>query len=516
MRTGFWNMDHPGGRSYTTGEPPASVPSPKPIGASALRCRRADVQGLWLPIVVGVHRFGFPRRAGDRSDPLGAQPLAPLLFLGGTMRSILRGASLVLVGSCTAGVPADKLVSTDPGDAHDTAQPCAADGGDVPKDPSPVADPTVEEVTGSAPAAGACSDLYDPDELRTFALDFSDEEWSSIQRDCARTSQAYHPVQLTVGDETVDAMARLKGNWSWSCDKMQFVVSFNEVDPDGRFHGLRKLVIEAPWYDHTVLHERLAFPLFKARGLPWSCVNNVRVDINGSYYGLYANVERIDHEYLERHFEEYGGNLYQGGVELKTNEDVGDTSRQQALVEADTVEQIEALVDLDQAVAEWAMEAMIPAMDNYWAGVEINYYLYDHPSRGFVFLPYDLDISFGDAAYSDGRLIWPGSATADPITHEHGGWGKEALVETVLADPYWCGRFVEELALARSVYDPAAMAAQVDLWDAQIRSSLEDDPNKTFSNSRHTTAIGLLKDFVADRAAFVDDWLARGGHCPVD
>ena len=146
-------------------------------------------------------------------------------------------------------------------------------------------------------------------------------------------------------------------------------------------------MLDAPWYDHSLLHERLAFSIFEERALPYSCSNNARLLINGDYYGLYANVERIDHEYLERHFEEYEGNLYQAGSELKTNEDLNDTSDIETYQSAQTVEEIEALVDLDQAVEEWSMEAMIPAMDNYYAGVEINYYIYNHPSRGLSICP---------------------------------------------------------------------------------------------------------------------------------
>jgi hypothetical protein len=295
---------------------------------------------------------------------------------------------------------------------------------------------------------------------------------------------------------------------------MQFVVSFNEEDPDARFKGLRKLMFDAPWYDRTLLHERLAHPMFAERGLPYSCVNNARVSVNGEYYGLYANLERIDHEYLERNFEEFEGNLYQGGAELKTNEDVGDTSRLQALRAAVTVDEIAELVDLDQAVAEWAMEAMIPAMDNFWAGVEINYYLYDHPSRGFVYLPYDLDLSFGDGAYTDGTLVWPQSLTVDPITWEHSGWQKEALVETVLADVYWCERFVDELRAAREVYDPDTLLGRVDEWSAQIEDAYAEDPHATYSPREHQEGLALLREFIPARADFVDDWLASGDHCP--
>jgi hypothetical protein len=359
----------------------------------------------------------------------------------------------------------------------------------------------------------ACSDIYDPGIVPTFELAFSDTELQSLQSDCAQGLQNYHPVEFSYEGETLAAMARLKGNWSYSCDKYQFVISFNEQNPDGRFHGLRKIVLDAPWYDRTLLHERMAFPLFEALGLPYSCVNNARLMVNGSYYGAYANVERLDHEYLERHFEAYQGNLYQGGAELKTNDLENDTTHRDALFAATTVQEIEGLVDLDEAVAEWAAEAMLPAMDNYWAGVEINYYLYDHPARGFVYLPYDLDIVFGDSAYEDGSLLWPDSVWSGPITYEHPGWLKEPIFQMVLADPNWCARFVEELVVARAAYSPEAMAEQVAEWADQIASAVEEDPNKPFSPIDHDAAIAQLEAFFAERAAFVDDWLLAGDHC---
>ncbi len=337
-----------------------------------------------------------------------------------------------------------------------------------------------------------------------------------MEDDCDATRQQYRPAQFRYGSEQHDVMVRLKGNWSWSCQKMQFVVSFNETDPNGRFHGVRKLVFDAPWYDRTLLHERLAFPVFEARGLPYSCANSARVMINGAYYGLFTNVERLDKEYLQRHFAEADGNLYQAGSELKTNETINDTSDIEALNAATTVAEIDALMDLDQAVAEWATEAMLPALDNYWAGVEINYYLYNHPARGFVYLPYDMDIIFGDSARENGDLIWPDAVDADPITYEHNEWRKEALMQRVLADATWCQRFVDELILARAAYSPDALNAQVDAWSAQIAQALADDPNKTFTTAEHQASVASLKAFFAQRAAFVDQWLQDGADCPAN
>jgi hypothetical protein len=398
---------------------------------------------------------------------------------------------------------------TDTEDTDETGETADTDTVDTDTGDTDTGDTDIEE---SWPKA--CPALYDEDIVPTFELQFSRAELESLYSDCAAGSQEYHPVSFTYDGETVAAMARLKGNWSWSCEKLQFVVSFNEEDPSGRFHGQRKLMLDAPWYDRTLMHERLAFPLFQERGLPYSCVNNAKLYVNGEYQGLYANVERIDKEYLERHFEEDDGNLYQGGTELKTNEDVNDTSNLVALQAATSVDEIAALMDLDQAVAEWSMEAMLPAMDNYWAGVEINYYLYDHPTRGFVYLPYDLDISFGDARYTTGELVWGNVASSDPITYEHPGWQKEALVERVLSDTHWCDRFVEELILSRAVYAPEVMEARLDEWEAQIADAVAEDPNKIGSMADHQAAVAELRAFFAERAAYVDGWLAVGGHCP--
>jgi hypothetical protein len=407
-----------------------------------------------------------------------------------------------------ACVSIDKLELSD-----DTAAPAPDTEVERLPDTGPPDDEPDDEPDDDA-LPGACAPLYDPDTVPTFELTFAREEWDGLRRDCVDGVQSYRPVTFAWNGESVAAMARLKGNWSWNCDKMQFVVSFNEEDPDARFHGLRKVMLDAPWYDHSLLHERLGFALFQARGLPWSCANSARLVVNGSYHGLYTNIERIDREYLERHFEDPDGNLYQGGSELKTNEDVGDISDLTALQAAVTVDEIAALVDLDQAVAEWSMEAMMPALDNYWAGVEINYYLYDDPARGFVYLPYDLDISFGDSAYPGSGVFTTEAHTFDPILYEHTGWLKEAVVKTVLSDPYWCDRFVDELAVSREVYDPDTLVGLVDAWSAQIADAVDEDERKAFSDAEHAAAIDNLRGFFADRAAYVDGWLAEGGHCP--
>jgi spore coat protein CotH len=355
--------------------------------------------------------------------------------------------------------------------------------------------------------------VYAPEVLQSFDLRFAPGEWDALLADCVAGAKAYHPARLFDGTVEVEAQVRPKGNWSFSCDKLQFVVAFDQEHPKARYHGLQKLVFDAPWYDHSLMHERLAFSVFADLGLPGSCVNHAEVSVNGAPYGVYANVERLDQEYLARNFEASDGFLYQGG-ERENRFDEDDGGRFAALQAAQTLDEIEALVDVDASIAEWAVEAMLPALDNYWAGVDINFAWYDHPERGFQTLPMDLDIAFGDAAYPGGGPFTTEAATLDPITYEHGGWLKEPIFLTVLADPDRCAQFVAALGRARAAYDPDTLIARVDAWDAQIAMSLARDARRPWTDAEHAAAIADLHTFLPARAAFVDDWLAAGGHCP--
>src|SRR4029079_16865997 len=164
-----------------------------------------------------------------------------------------------------------------------------------------------------------CSDLFDAATLVDYSFDISADEWAKIDyefrnRDALKAAgidyKPYHPIVFHYGGETVtEAMVRLKGDSSWVITvrddgdkaKMQFVVSFEEVNPAGKFHGVSKIVLDMPNSDPTFLQERLGFtPMAEIFGLPAPCANSARVTINGQYYGLYVNDEHVGGGYISR------------------------------------------------------------------------------------------------------------------------------------------------------------------------------------------------------------------------
>lgn len=356
-----------------------------------------------------------------------------------------------------------------------------------------------------------CADIYAEDLLPTFEIEISDADWAGLEADFASPGacgslepKPYHPLEaFRYGDEVMTgASIRLKGNecFSWIPPKMQFVVSMDEVDPDARFHGLRKVNFDAPWYDGSLLHERLAGSFLRDVGLPGLCANNSRLIVNGEYYGAYANSEHMDRELLERVFgdDDAGGTLYKYGTTPVANDEAADSGRLSAFWAAADPATLAPLGDMDQWLAEWAAEAVMPDGDGYQCCAH-NWMLYDHPSRGFLFVPYDLDYTF-----DGGDLYYPISAQADPLLST---WGYPQHFAGLTADPEWRPRYIDAVATMRAGYDVAELLDRVERWSAQIAEAVEEDPNRTFTMEDHERAVQLLKDFLPQRAAWLDAWV---------
>lgn len=331
-----------------------------------------------------------------------------------------------------------------------------------------------------------CPDLYADDLLPTFELDVSDEVWAALQQDLVEGEEVYYPAVFRLGgEERPDARVRLRGNNSRCGEKLQLAISFNQVDPAGRFHGLRRLDL-----DHggcRLLEERLALSFMRDLGLPTPCANHARLVVNGAYYGLFVNVEHANKDFLRRNFGAAAddGNLYKSGWSLSTNEAANDTSDLVPWDAAGDAATLASLGDLDEAVLEWAAEAVLPARDNYWLR-GYNYYLYHHPARGFLFVPNDLDQAFPGGS-GDVQLA---TLLPDPLQRAAG---------VALADPAWRLRYEEAVRRALAAYDPATLAGRLDRWWAQIAQAEAEDPFSTYSTSR----VRLLETWIEARAAWL-------------
>jgi hypothetical protein len=370
------------------------------------------------------------------------------------------------------------------------------------------------------PTARGCSDLFDPAVLVDYAFEISADEWAKIDyefrnRDALAAAgvdyKTFHPAVFHYGGETVpDAMVRLKGQSSWRQTvrddgdkaKMQFVVSFEEVNPAAKFHGLSKVVLDMPNNDQTFMQERLGFAtMAEIFGLAAPCANSARLTINGQYYGLYVNEEHIGGAYIKRVFPDApDGDLFAAGRTPKTNERMPDKSKLAAFWAANDVASMAAVVDMDASIEEWAAEAMLNDADGYYGGGH-NFYIYDYVGKGYRWLLDDADATFAWVGRSDVNPIywWAGRTSKDEA-------GQHYLI--VMSDPTWRANYVAAVRAQLARWDVGRLQGWVDDWSAQIADAVAQDPHRVRSVDDHRAAVAKMRQEIADRPAYVTRFLA--------
>ena len=111
-------------------------------------------------------------------------------------------------------------------------------------------------------------------------------------------------------DTVRDVGFRLRGNTSRYSGKKSFKISFNSFTPGHRWEGLKDLNLNGEHNDPSVSRARIGWHLFQDMGLPAARSSHVRLYINGDYMGLYANIEQINDDFVERRYGGKAGNLY--------------------------------------------------------------------------------------------------------------------------------------------------------------------------------------------------------------
>ncbi|HEX9953133.1 MAG TPA: CotH kinase family protein, partial [Rubricoccaceae bacterium] len=301
---------------------------------------------------------------------------------------------------------------------------------------------------------------------------------------------------------------RIRGNTSRAAAKKSFKVSFNTFVSGRAWRGLEKLNLNGEHNDPTVARTVLGWGVFAAGGVVASRASHTELWINGTYYGLYANVEQLDETFLGRRFGIEDGFLFKclypadlavrgagTGADYRHTDGNGrpvyeldqgddDVAAYDALAAfvatlnqtptATFAAAIEQAFDVNGFLRALAAEVIVGSWDNYWFN-QNNYYLRiapaGAPDAGRVsYLPYDLDNSFGiDFVNRD----W---GTRNPYT-----WGNNTearpLATRILAVPEFRARYTFYLRrLAGSAFTPAALNPQIDTLEALISPAAEADP----------------------------------------
>ena len=309
------------------------------------------------------------------------------------------------------------------------------------------------------------------------------------------------------GNETyTDVGVRLKGSIGSSqpiTSKPGFCLKFDKFVKKGRFHGLKKLLLDNSVQDPTYLNELIGNEIFRAAGVPAPRNNHAVVTLNGRKLGLYVVTEAVTHDFLARWFRDASGNLYEGPGDItKPNLDVdshggaSDRSDLKELAEACKerssalrLEKVGKLLDIERFLSFAAVEAITCHWDGYVSGKN-NFHLYHDPSSGhFVFIPHGTDQLFQNPGY--------------PIMPQSTAIVAQAILKTAVGRRQYRERLK---TLVDTVFDPDAIDKKVQEVLARIKPYVQEGGFAGLF--RHAMTSQDFTRRVADRARNIRDQLA--------
>ena len=301
---------------------------------------------------------------------------------------------------------------------------------------------------------------------------------------------------------------RLRGNTSRYSQKKSFKISFNEYVSGRKYQGVKKINLNAEHNDPTMIREKLYYDIWKKAGMVERRTSFVRMYINGSYYGLYTNLEEMEKEWLSLVYKKNGGNLYKcsypadlvyhgpdqqtykdlenstvtGGrvYDLQTNKSDDDYTRiaelagilNQAPGDAFALN-IAKILNVDHFLKALALDVATGNWDDYSYNKN-NFYLYDNPADStFDFITYDPDNTFG--------VDWFG---IDWGTRDCRNWINRnmslPLAQKLLAYPAFFNRYKLFLdTIAHTVIDPDSIFPRIDSLKLLIQQAAVEDTYRT-------------------------------------
>src|SRR5262249_6811786 len=150
--------------------------------------------------------------------------------------------------------------------------------------------------------------------------------------------------------------------------------------------------------------------------------------------------------------------------------------------------------DIPASLRQWAAEAMMPDADGYY-GSGHNFFLYDHPARGFIWLGHDLDATFAVYGPTVDPMFWSRSAQADKN------------YRVIMADHTQRAAYLAALEQALGAYDVGQLQRWIAEWTAQIDAAVADDPTKATTVEAFRDEAAATAPYVEQRATFVRSWL---------
>jgi hypothetical protein len=386
--------------------------------------------------------------------------------------------------------------------------------------------PTVEVITEPRDEA---TYVFDASTVRTYNIVVAPADLAQI--DAHPSAEVWVPAQLELEGQTYGPFkVRYKGSsgsYKAPCTtdgyddpkagKCSIKLGFDEVDPNLRFYGLKKLNFHAMNNDLSLLRDRLGYSLFRDSDVAAPRAMHAKVLINNTLQGLYIAVEQVDGRFTRARFSEGGmGNVYKESwvsrgneadfiASLETNTDVHDVSGMLAFQSAvrTSASAAEQFIDRGYMMRYLAVDRVIVNDDgamhfycdpnnppSYSVGNGNFYWYQAGQAQRFWLVPWDLDLAFDGTPWVTIRPAWSAADACTCVAPVSGFTPQmppacDALVSHFVG---WRADYEREVdKLIAGPFSDARVQAKLDAWVKQLEPY-------------------VMESAAVDGAPAVDDW----------
>jgi hypothetical protein len=280
--------------------------------------------------------------------------------------------------------------------------------------------------------------------------------------------------------------------------KPSFKVDMNRVVPCQALAGLTKLTLNNMVQDPSMLHEWVAYGLYRDRDLPSPRVGYAWVVVNGQEYGLYSNIEVYDqasfrHTHLPSTQHLYEGQsgadfsaALSGGFEVDHG-DTLDRSDLNAAIAALVAAPPEGLVATTNKHFDWPAVATFLAIERFtgqqdgYIQQRNNFYAHSDKDGRFTLMPWGHD-----------------TVLATPLLF---GYLKGNIAKRCLRDPDCHLLFEEALAAAAQEVAQGNLLGRIADRAATLAPWVKADPRRPYSIAEHLAEVDVMAQFIEQQPA---------------
>lgn len=372
------------------------------------------------------------------------------------------------------------------------------------------------------------------DDTRVHTIDITIDDWGALIEEAQE--ERYVPCTLTIDDEVFRQVGiRAKGNNSlrltseYELTRYSLKVEFDHYLPQGNYHGLDKLSLDASFQDNSYLKTVLAFDMMRFMGAPTPLCSYAWVRVNGEDWGLFLAVEECEEAFAGRNFGWDHGVLYQPDYRSLNDENADVALRyideqpssypnifdhvKTPMVHSDQRRLIEALrklsqgevttaVHTDEVLRYFVVQVFVMNWDSYLGHTGHNYILYEEEGRLWM-LPWDYNLAFGTYALGmsdpirDPNVLinYPIDTPAEGSIMRQRPLYHELMKEDALFAQYH-SLFSSFLA---DYFDSGRFEALLQEKEALIAPYVKKDPTAFCSYADHQLAVDTLRQVCQKR-----------------